>query len=100
MQPSYEATILKTEVGTIRDFVDKVYIDKFENPDRKVLNVSADFDGNQISGFYTIPKLQGWVKSNLKKLVEKNSLPEDTKEWKGLKIRVVIDKKGYGKFEL
>lgn len=52
-------------------------------------------DGTEREQFYTIPKISGWGKSNIRLLMLKNDLPPETDEWVGQVIKVTINKEGY-----
>jgi hypothetical protein len=49
------------------------------------------------SEFFNIPQITGWGRSKLRDLREKNDLPysQDTKEWIGKTVTVLINKEGY-----
>lgn len=63
---------------------------------RDGLNVTYQLeDGSKRYEFVVIPKLTGWTNSNLKKIMDKNKLPNDTKEWAGKSILVAINSEGF-----
>jgi len=107
-QTEYEGTITEATVKPLREYLktkrsplpDKVIDAKFNNPDRENIIVVAECEDVAVSGFFMIPKRQGWNKSNLKRFVDRNSLSLDTEKWPGKKIKLNVDKGGFLRFAL
>ena len=68
---------------------------KWKNLERKNICVTIKSGNAIITDQFMIPHLQGWIKSNLKKFVEKNDLPPNTKDWNGKKVVLKVDKSGF-----
>jgi hypothetical protein len=107
-QTEFEGTITAVYVQPLRMWLktkahpldDKVIDEKFANPDRDNIIVVAECNGKPIDAFYMVPSFTGYSKSNLKRFIERNSLPlvdipKEVKKWLGKKVKIVLDKDGY-----
>jgi len=66
-----------------------------ENIDRPHVVLIISYDSSEIDWFGMIPKAQGWNKSNLKKVLDRNNLPVDTKKWVGKEIDLKVNTQGF-----
>lgn len=119
-QTNLEGTITSIHVMTLREWLtkakknpisDALAQEKFTRTDRKTGKVTCNLDdehliivgecgGSAIDGFYKLPKVQGYQKSNLKKLIDKNGLPlvklpKEADRWLGKKLAVRVDGNGF-----
>jgi hypothetical protein len=94
-QESYNGKIIDVAEGKVRDFIKPEVLDKFGEPDKACIQITVDMDGSVSRQIFTIPKVQGYAKSNLKRILEKNKLPNDTKKWVGKTVQMATDSKGF-----
>lgn len=107
-QTEFEGTITAVYVKPLREHLkgkahpidDKTIDEKFKNADRDHVIVIAECEGKAIDAFFLISLITGYTKSNLKRFIERNSLPmielpKENKKWVGKKVKVVLNKDGY-----
>lgn len=107
-QTEFEGTITAVYVKPLREHLkgkahpisDAVIDEKFKNPDRDNVVIFAECEGKAVDAFFMIPNFSGYGKSNLKRFIERNSLPmielpKENKKWVGKKVKVVLNKDGY-----
>ena len=66
-----------------------------ENIDRPHVVLIISHENAEIDWFGMVPKAQGWNKSNLKKVLDRNGLPGDTKKWVGKEIELKVNSQGF-----
>jgi len=73
----------------------QAYARKETAMDRPHVVLIIAYDSAEIDWFAIVPKAQGWNKSNLKKVMERNDLPPVTAEWVGKEIDLRVNEEGF-----
>ena len=113
-KPDYLGVVTRVYVQALKDYLEEKHgeeaddiIDKFNNVTRdNIIVVAAVAEiGEEVEGFYAIPKASGWENSNVKKFMALNGLPavdpydqEDLEQWVGREVKVVWESTSKGKF--
>lgn len=101
-KPTMQGTITQVREMTLREYLELRHglkapkiIEKFneETLDRQHLIIDAKSDGAELDWFGMIPTVQGYNRSNLKRVKERNKLPNNTKKWVGKSIELRVDDK-------
>ena len=64
---------------------------EWNNLDRDHICVMISSGTNTVTDQFLIPLMQGYNKSNLKKFVDRNTLPVDTDKWVGKTVLLKVD---------
>ena len=66
-----------------------------DNIDRPHIVLIIKHQLAEVDWFGMIPKAQGWNKSNLAKVMQRNNLPANTEKWIGKEIELKVNSQGF-----